>query len=98
MYRSIRMAHPGDSANESGTIMYITTFDKPNDKYTVANAMAFDADDTKQSAKSAVIVVKQGEPTKLDDQAVPVQLFTPEASTAMKLLPILTRQKSSSCS
>ena len=66
-----------DSARESGTIMYITTFDKPNNKYTVEKAMAFDADDTKQSAKSAVIVVKQGEPIKLDDQVVPVQVFAP---------------------
>jgi hypothetical protein len=63
------------SAKESGTIMYITTFDKPNNKYTVAKAMAFDANNTKQSAQFAV--VKQGEPIKLDDQAVPVQLFAP---------------------
>jgi hypothetical protein len=64
-----------DSAKESGTVMYITTFDKPDKKYTVAKAMAFDASNTKQSIKSAVL--KQGEPIKLGDLTVPVQLFAP---------------------
>ena len=64
-----------DAAKESGTIMYITTFDKPDDKYTVAKAMAFDARDTKKSVKS--VVVKRGEPIKLDDLAASVQLFAP---------------------
>jgi hypothetical protein len=66
-----------DSAKQTGTLMYITTFDKPNDKYTVEKAMAFDAHDTKKSSKFAGLVVKKGEPIKLDDLAAPVQLFAP---------------------
>jgi hypothetical protein len=64
-----------DSAHESGTFMYINTFDKPDDKYTVAKSIAFDADDTKQKSQAAV--VKVGVPIKLDDLALPVQLFAP---------------------
>ncbi|MGA3372608.1 MAG: hypothetical protein ABSC48_12685 [Terracidiphilus sp.] len=64
-----------ESAKQSGTLMYITTFDKPNDKYTIAKAMAFDAKDTKKSEKS--VVVKQADPINLDDLSAPVQLFAP---------------------
>jgi len=64
-----------DQAKESGSVMYITTFDKPNSKYTIAKAMAFDAADTKKSAKSAV--VKTEEPIKLNDLVVPVQFYAP---------------------
>ncbi len=66
-----------DAAKNSGTIMYITTFDKPNDKYTVAKAMAFDVRDTKKSSKFAGLVVKKGEAIKLDDLSVPVQMYAP---------------------
>ena len=62
-------------AAQSGTIMYINTYDKPDDNYTVAKSMTFDADDTKRKSQTAV--VKKGEPIKLDDLAVPVQLFAP---------------------
>jgi hypothetical protein len=64
-----------NSAKESGTVMYITTFDKPNEKYSIEKAMAFDARETEKSVKSAV--VKKGEPIKLNDLDVPVQLFAP---------------------
>ena len=64
-----------NSAKDSGTVMYITTFDKPDKKYTVLKALEFDANDVKKSVKS--VVVKRGEPIKLDDQAVPVQFFAP---------------------
>jgi hypothetical protein len=66
-----------DSAKQSGTLMYITTFDKPNDKYTIAKATAFDARDTRKSSKFAGLIVKKGEPIKLDDLSAPVQLFAP---------------------
>jgi hypothetical protein len=64
-----------NSAKESGTVMYITTFDKPDKKYTIAKSMAFDANNTMQSAKNAV--VKTGDPIKLGDLMILVQLFTP---------------------
>jgi len=66
-----------DSAKQTGTIMYITTFNKPNDKYTVEKGMAFDARDTKKSSKFPGLIVKRGEPIKLGDLSVPVQLFAP---------------------
>jgi len=64
-----------ESAKQSGTVMYVNTFDKPDDNYTVAKAIAFDADNTKRTDQSAI--PKKGEPIKLGDLAVPVQLFTP---------------------
>lgn len=66
-----------DLAKQSGTIMYITTFDKPDDKYTIAKAMTFDARDTKKSSKFAGLIVKSGKPIKLNDLTAPVQLFAP---------------------
>lgn len=65
------------SAKESGTVMYVNTYGKPDDQYTVAKAIEFDAEDTIKSEKSPVVVVKKGEPIKLDDLFVPVQLFAP---------------------
>lgn len=64
-----------EQAKQSGTVMYITTFDKPNKKYTIAKAMDFDANETKKSVITAVI--KAGEPIKLGELFVPVQLYAP---------------------
>lgn len=64
-----------DEANQSGSIMYINTFGKPDDQYTIAKAMAFDAADTKKQSPSSV--AKQGDPIKLGDLSVPVQVFSP---------------------